>query len=59
MRVARKGDFLRRLRAGGDCRTATYERVLRRFSAFWPVDLEWPADIPRPSGDHEEEQAAC
>ena len=26
-----------------------YDRFLGQFSEHWPVDLEWPADIPRPS----------
>ena len=52
MRIARKGDFirrlLRRLRRGGDVQTQTYERVLGRFAEMWPVDLEWPEGVPRP-----------
>lgn len=48
MRVARKGNFIARLKNDGDCETQTYENVLRRFSDIWPSDLEWPRDIPRP-----------
>jgi hypothetical protein len=48
MRLSNKGDFLQRLRNGGDCSTRTYEKVLTRASTIWPADLEWPRDIPRP-----------
>lgn len=26
---------------------ATYDQHVRRFSAVWPADAEWPADVPR------------
>jgi len=48
MRALGKGDFFKKLMAGGDCRTATAARVVTWFDANWPSDLEWPADIPRP-----------
>ena len=44
-----KGDFFARLMQGGDCKTATYQRVLKIFSDQWPSDLAWPSDIPRPN----------
>lgn len=49
MRALGKGDFFKKLMAGGDCRTATAARVLSWFDQSWPEDLEWPRDIPRPS----------
>jgi len=49
MRMLKKGDFFQRLKNGGDCRTVTANKVVEWFSANWPADLEWPADIPRPS----------
>ena len=49
MRALGKGDFFKKLIAGGDCRTATAARVLSWFDANWPADLEWPRDIPRPT----------
>lgn len=49
MRALGKGDFFKKLLSGGDCRTTTAARVLAWFSENWPSDLEWPADIPRPS----------
>ena len=48
MRVRRKGDFIKRLRDGADCRTATHSIVTQWFSDHWPADLDWPADIVRP-----------
>ena len=49
MRALRKGDFFKKLEAGGDCRTATAARLLDWFDRNWAEDLEWPRDIPRPS----------
>lgn len=48
MRIAGKGDFLDRLRHGGDCGTRTYERVLAKLEANWPADLARPSQIERP-----------
>ncbi len=53
MRALGKGDFFKKLKAGGDCRTATASRLLAYFSGVWPADLEWPRDIPRPSKSKE------
>ncbi|TDE40960.1 hypothetical protein [Antarcticimicrobium sediminis] len=52
-RVLGKGDFFKRLKRGGDCRTETSERVLDWFDAVWPDDLDWACDLPRPSGRSE------
>lgn len=49
MRVLGKGDFFKKLKDGGDCRTATAAKVMSFFVRVWPADLEWPRDIPRPS----------
>jgi hypothetical protein len=40
-----KGGFFRGLALGGDCKTATAERVIQWFVASWPDDLDWPQDI--------------
>ncbi|MGP9791485.1 hypothetical protein ACTZWY_16180 [Roseinatronobacter sp. NSM] len=48
MRALKKGDFFKKLVAGGDCRTATATRVLNWFHNNWPDDLAWPSDVPRP-----------
>lgn len=49
MRALGKGDFFKKLKDGGDCRTATASRLLIYFDAVWPDDLTWPADIPHPA----------
>lgn len=49
MRIFGKGDFFKKLQAGGDCRTATASKALQWFSDNWPEDLAWPKDIARPS----------
>lgn len=48
MRALGKGDFFKKLKNGGDCRTATASRLLTYFDTVWPVDLAWPTGIPRP-----------
>jgi len=52
-RVTSKGDFIDRLKKGGDCSTGTYEAVVQRFENIWPTDLDWPSDIPRPQQKEE------
>ena len=48
MRALGKGDFFKKLKEGGDCRTKTAAKLMAFFDANWAPDLEWPADIPRP-----------
>jgi len=48
-RAMKKGDFFARLRAGKGCTVKTHGRVMQWFSDHWPLDLAWPADIPRPA----------
>jgi len=38
-RALGKGGFFAKLARGGDCRTATAERVLAWFESVWPSDL--------------------
>lgn len=57
MRALGKGDFFKKLIAGGDCRTTTAARVLAWFDENWPADLEWPQDIPRPQSRKKKEIA--
>lgn len=47
--------FFDRLGSGSSFTIRTYDRVVSWFSGHWPVGLEWPSDIPRPSqvSDHE------
>ena len=48
MRALGKGDFFKKLKDGGDCRTTTAARVLSFFDENWAGDLEWTAHIDRP-----------
>ncbi len=48
MRALGKGDFFKKLKEGGDCRTSTVAKVMTFFASNWPTDLDWPSDIPRP-----------
>lgn len=48
--VVGKGGFFARLKRGGDCTTATAERVLDWFAVNWPIGLDYPAGILRPHG---------
>ena len=38
-----------RLKAGGGCNIKTAEKLIDWFDKNWPDDLEWPADVMRPS----------
>lgn len=49
MRALGKGDFFKKLKDGGDCRTTTASRVLTWFDQHWASDLEWPKGVERPS----------
>jgi hypothetical protein len=49
-RVAGKGGFFQKLKAGSDCHTATAERVIANFDAIWPSELDWPCSLERSSG---------
>lgn len=42
------GKFFERLEAGGECLPRTAMKLLNYLAEYWPDDLEWPADIPRP-----------
>ena len=48
MRALGKGDFFKKLKDGGDCRTRTATKVMEWFDQNWAPDLEWPQFIPRP-----------
>lgn len=51
--VARRAGAHNRLfhqiKAGRGCHIATFGEVLLWFASNWPLDLEWPPDIPRPT----------
>lgn len=50
-RIFGRGAYFRDLRdkPRGDVKGAAYEKAMAAFSEMWPLDLEWPSDIPRPS----------
>ena len=54
--AAEAGDFYARLKRGHDLTTRRAARVVQWFSDRWPVDLEWPPDIPRPVPSVEDER---
>jgi hypothetical protein len=41
--------LFKRLREGHGCTVRTAKSVSKWFAENWPADLEWPADVPRPS----------
>ena len=43
------GDLLDRLNSGHDITTRRAGKIAKWLSDHWPLDLAWPADIPRPS----------
>ena len=47
--AANDGKLLDRLEAGASCTIRRANQLLSWFSDRWPVDLEWPRDVPRPS----------
>ena len=47
--AAGAGDFYGRLKRGHDVTTRRAARVAQWLSDYWPSDLEWPSDIPRPA----------
>ena len=47
--LANHGAFFTRLLSGHTVTEARAERVARSMSHQWPIDLAWPADIPRPA----------
>ncbi|MDP2087196.1 MAG: hypothetical protein Q8K20_18535 [Gemmobacter sp.] len=47
--AANDGKWLASLKGAASCTLRRAAIVVRWFDDRWPVDLEWPADIPRPS----------
>jgi len=43
-----------RFRTGNGCSAHTFRDTLIWFSDNWPIDLEWPMDITRPSTSSED-----
>lgn len=51
------GQFFKRLREGASCTLRTASEVTQWFSDNWPVDLEWPEGIHRPTPSGTEDAA--
>lgn len=51
--AANDGKWLARLQGGASCTLRKAATVFRWFADHWPADLEWPADIPRPTPNKE------
>lgn len=51
--AANDGKWLARLQGGASCTLRKAEVVCQWFADHWPSDLEWPADIPRPTAKKE------
>ena len=47
--VSGSGDFYARMKNGHDITTRRAARITQWLSDHWPVDLDWPSDIPRPA----------
>lgn len=43
------GGRYKRVVAGADITSRSYERAVQWLSDHWPADAEWPPDIPRPA----------
>lgn len=52
------GRKLKMVGEGGDLTTGRFEMAMRWFSANWPADLDWPAEVPRPAPKIIEGEAA-
>lgn len=53
MRFCGKGDFFKRRMDGSDLHTRNADRCFQWFSDNWPMDLEWPPNIPRPTSSRD------
>ncbi|MCO6410072.1 hypothetical protein [Hoeflea alexandrii] len=47
-RLLNGGGRMKRIRAGSDIATGTFERVMRWLSDNWPDGAEWPEGVDRP-----------
>lgn len=50
--------FFPRLVQGYGCRVDTFNKAMGWFAENWPSDLDWPADVPRPSAPKKQRRAA-
>lgn len=56
MRIFGKGDFFQKFFAGKrkSLSVDTWFKAMLWFHENWPIDLEWPSDITRPSASSED-----
>lgn len=47
--AANDGKFFNRLEGNSTCTFRRAEKLTLWFSENWPIDLEWPREIPRPN----------
>ena len=47
--IFNQGMRIKRVRNGGGLTVASYNKAIQYFSDHWPLDLDWPYDIPRPT----------
>ena len=47
--IFNQGMRIKRFRNGGGLTVASYNKAIQWFSDHWPLDLEWPHNIPRPA----------
>ena len=52
------GDTVDRVAAGASVTARRAETIVRRAAQSWPADRAWPAGIPRPAPDIEEQGGA-
>lgn len=57
-RALNDGKKLTALESGADINVGRLERALRWFSSNWPLDGDWPDDVPRPEIEFAEEARA-
>lgn len=55
--VTGSGDTVVRIRGGMSMSLRRARSILLNISAKWPADLDWPADIPRPTPSKLEDAA--
>lgn len=49
LRAAKRGGFIDQLELGANITVKRGNMIIQWFADRWPEDLEWPADIPRPT----------
>lgn len=55
--AANDGKWLIGLKGQTSCTLRKASTVMLWFAQNWPADLEWPSDVPRPTGANPQEAA--